>query len=98
MPRMTGKKALLEMLRAEGVEYIFGNPGTSEGAIMDALEDYPDLHYVLATQEGAAMGAADSAVSSFQARVRKPARSISARISSGVHKKLVSALRAHISG
>lgn len=60
MPRMTGKRALLEMLRAEGVEYIFGNPGTSEGAIMDALEDFPDLHYVLVTQEGAAMGAADA--------------------------------------
>jgi benzoylformate decarboxylase len=60
MARMTGKKALLEMLRAEGVEYIFGNPGTSEGAIMDELENYPDLHYVLATQEGAAMGAADA--------------------------------------
>ncbi len=60
MARMTGKKALLEMLRAEGVKYIFGNPGTSEGAIMDALEDYPDIHYVLATQEGAAMGAADA--------------------------------------
>ncbi len=60
MPRMTGKRALLEMLRAEGVRYIFGNPGTSEGAIMDALEDYPDLHYVLVTQEGAAMGAADA--------------------------------------
>ena len=24
---MTGKQALLEMLKAEGVEYIFGNPG-----------------------------------------------------------------------
>ena len=60
MPRMSGKRALLEMLRAEGVQYIFGNPGTSEGAIMDALEDYPDLHYVLVTQEGAAMGAADA--------------------------------------
>ena len=60
MPRMSGKRALLEMLRAEGVEYIFGNPGTSEGAIMDALEDYPDLHYVLVAQEGAAMGAADA--------------------------------------
>jgi benzoylformate decarboxylase len=57
---MSGKRALLEMLRAEGVEYIFGNPGTSEGAIMDALEDFPDLQYVLATQEGAAMGAADA--------------------------------------
>ena len=29
MVRMTGKRALMEMLRAEGVDYIFGNPGTS---------------------------------------------------------------------
>ena len=36
---MTGKKALLEMLKAEGVEYIFGNPGTSEGPINDMLGD-----------------------------------------------------------
>ena len=34
---MTGKRALLEMLKAEGVEYIFGNPGTSEGPIIDLL-------------------------------------------------------------
>ncbi len=60
MPKMTGKKALLEMLTAEGVEYIFGNPGTSETAIMHALEDYPNLQYILATQEGVAMGAADA--------------------------------------
>ncbi|MAO89514.1 MAG: hypothetical protein CL880_03130 [Dehalococcoidia bacterium] len=60
MARMTGKKALLEMLTAEGVQYIFGNPGTSEGAIMDALEDYPNLQYILGTQEGVAMGAADT--------------------------------------
>ncbi len=30
MPRMTGKQALVEMLRAEGVKYVFGNPGTTE--------------------------------------------------------------------
>ena len=60
MPRMTGKQALMEMLRAEGVEYIFGNPGTSESAIMDALEGYPDLKYALTLQEGVAMGMADS--------------------------------------
>jgi len=60
MPRMTGKKALMEMLRAEGVEYIFGNPGTSEGPILDALENYPDIRYMLTTQEGAAMGMADA--------------------------------------
>ena len=60
MPRMTGKKALMEMLLAEGVEYIFGNPGTSEGPILDELENYPGIKYMLATQEGAAMGMADA--------------------------------------
>lgn len=49
MPIMTGKRALLEMLRAEGVGYIFGNPGTSESPIMDALEGFPDLKYMLTT-------------------------------------------------
>ncbi len=59
MPVMTGKTAFMEMLRAEGVKYIFGNPGTSESAIMDTLEDFPDVKYVLTTQEGVAMGMAD---------------------------------------
>ena len=60
MPRMTGKRALMETLRAEGVEYIFGNPGTSEGPILDELENHPDIRYMLTTQEGAAMGMADA--------------------------------------
>ena len=60
MSTMTGKRALMEMLRAEGVEYIFGNPGTSEGPILDELENYPDIRYMLTTQEGAAMGMADA--------------------------------------
>jgi benzoylformate decarboxylase len=59
MPLMTGKRALMEMLKAEGVRYIFGNPGTSESAIMSSLPDYPDLEYMLVTQEGVAMGMAD---------------------------------------
>ncbi len=59
MPVMTGKTAFMEMLRAEGVKYIFGNPGTSELAIMSSLEEYPDIKYVLAAQEGVAMGMAD---------------------------------------
>ena len=66
MPQMTGKRAFMEMLRAEGVKYIFGNPGTSEGAILDALEDYPDIEYILTTQEGAAMGMADAYARSTQ--------------------------------
>ena len=59
MPLMTGKQALMEMLKAEGVRYVFGNPGTSESAIMSSLPAYPSLKYVLVTQEGVAMGMAD---------------------------------------
>ena len=59
MTVMTGARAFLEMLRAEGVGHIFGNPGTSESAIMALLPEYPDIQYMLATQEGVAMGMAD---------------------------------------
>ena len=59
MPRMTGKRGLIRMLEAEGARWVFGNPGTSEGPILDALEDASGLEYVLTTQEGVAMGMAD---------------------------------------
>ncbi len=59
MTVMTGARAFLEMLRAEGVDHIFGNPGTSESAIMALLPEYPDIQYMLSTQEGVAMGMAD---------------------------------------
>jgi benzoylformate decarboxylase len=56
---MTGGQALLEALLAEGVEYIFGNPGTTESPFMLALERYPQLPYILALQEASVMGMAD---------------------------------------
>ena len=56
---MTGKEALVRMLIAEGVEYIFGNPGTSETPMMDALQDFPQIRYIQALQEGTAVGMAD---------------------------------------
>ena len=59
MARMLGKHALAEMLVSEGVEYIFGNPGTSETPFLDGLQDYPQLQYVQALQEGTAVGMAD---------------------------------------
>ncbi len=59
MPRMKGKYALVEMLRAEGVKYIFGNPGTTESPLTDALEPYPDVQYLTALQEATAIGMAD---------------------------------------
>ena len=58
--KMTGKQAILEMLKAEGVKHIFGNPGTSEAPLIDMLGDYPELRYFLTLQESVAMGMAES--------------------------------------
>ena len=49
---MRGKQVLMESLVAHGVEYVFGNPGTTESPILDALLDHPQLTYVVALHEG----------------------------------------------
>lgn len=54
-----GADVLLETLHSEGVEYIFGNPGTTELPLMDALLRNPSLKYVLALQEASAVAMAD---------------------------------------
>jgi thiamine pyrophosphate-dependent enzyme len=38
---MRGRQILMESLIAQGVSYIFGNPGTTESPIIDSLLDYP---------------------------------------------------------
>ncbi|HEY0534539.1 MAG TPA: thiamine pyrophosphate-binding protein [Actinoplanes sp.] len=51
--------ALLAILRDEGVRHVFGNPGTTELPLLDALVDAPDLHYVLGLQEASVVAMAD---------------------------------------
>jgi benzoylformate decarboxylase len=58
MPIMSGKRAFLEILRQEGVEVIFGNPGTTELPLMDALAVEPQPRYVLGLQEAVVMAMA----------------------------------------
>jgi benzoylformate decarboxylase len=55
---MRGRQVLMESLIAHGVEYVFGNPGTTESPILDALLDYPQLRYIVALHEGVTLGAA----------------------------------------
>ena len=50
--------ALMRTLRAAGVRYLFGNPGTTELPFLDAL-DGSGLEYVVALQEATAVAAAD---------------------------------------
>ena len=69
MARMSGKQALLEQLVADGVRYAFGNPGTTEQAFMDLLQDYPQLEFILCLHEAVAVSMADT----FARVTRKPA-------------------------
>ncbi|HEX9842875.1 MAG TPA: thiamine pyrophosphate-binding protein, partial [bacterium] len=55
-----GRQVFMETLIAEGVEYIFGNPGTTESPMLDALLDYPQIKYVLALHEAVATIMADA--------------------------------------
>ncbi len=45
MTLMTGKRALLELFKQEGIKVMFGNPGTTELPLMDALAVEDDIHY-----------------------------------------------------
>src|ERR1051325_6568858 len=60
MPKLTGKRALLEQLIADGVTHIFGNPGTTEQGFMEILQEYPRVEFMLALHEGVAMSMADT--------------------------------------
>ena len=38
------------MFESEEVEYMFGNPGTSEAPMMAVMDQYPSIEYVLVLQ------------------------------------------------
>src|SRR5256885_13915319 len=65
----TGRYAILEQFVADGVSHIFGNPGTVEQGFLDALDDFPSLHYILTLQESVAILAADG----YARAAKKPA-------------------------
>jgi benzoylformate decarboxylase len=59
LPVISGKRAFLEILKQEGVEVVFGNPGTTELPLMDAFAVENDIRYVLGLQEAVVMAMAD---------------------------------------
>src|SRR6056297_3236945 len=53
----TGADLFVDALEQYGVSHVFGNPGTTELPVMDALGD-SDLEYVLGLHEDVAVGMA----------------------------------------
>jgi benzoylformate decarboxylase len=56
---ISGVQALLNMLADMGVRYLFGNPGTTELPLSDALVDDRRIEYVLGLQEVPVVAMAD---------------------------------------
>lgn len=81
-------EALLEIARDEGVTRIFGNPGTTELPLMDALVDAPDLEYVLGLQECSVVAMADG-----YARATRRTSMVSLHVAAGVANGLIGMLK-----
>ena len=56
---MTGAEAVLQTAAAAGVGVCFANPGTTEMALVHALDRVPQVRAVLGLFEGVCSGAAD---------------------------------------
>src|SRR6266436_2191166 len=59
MAGKTGRYAILDQFLADGITYMFGNPGTVEQGFLDALGEYPEMRYITTLQETVAVGIAD---------------------------------------
>src|ERR1700754_4336455 len=54
-----GADLFVEVLQNEGVRHIFGNPGTTELPLLDALADSAGIDYVLGLHEASVVAMAD---------------------------------------
>ena len=59
MAKISGRSAFLSLLASEGVRTLFGNPGTTELPIMEALGRQSEIRYVLGLQEAIVVAMAD---------------------------------------
>ncbi|TMC11904.1 MAG: thiamine pyrophosphate-binding protein [Chloroflexi bacterium] len=64
-----GREAMVDQFAADGIRHVFGNPGTVEQGFLDAIDQHPDVEYILALQETVAVGIADG----YARATRRPA-------------------------
>ncbi len=56
---LRGAEVVCQMLKDEGVKYVFGVPGNTEIPLLDALAQTPEITYISAIHESVSMGMAD---------------------------------------
>jgi benzoylformate decarboxylase len=91
--QISGRSAFIELLKAEGVTQMFGNPGTTELPIMHALTDYPEMGYVLGLQEAIVVAMADG-----YARASGRLAACNVHVAPGLGNAIGALYTAHVSG
>ncbi|MDY6287441.1 MAG: biosynthetic-type acetolactate synthase large subunit [Lachnospiraceae bacterium] len=59
MPELTGSQIVIECLKEQGVDTVFGYPGGAILNIYDELYKHPEIHHILTSHEQGAAHAAD---------------------------------------
>jgi benzoylformate decarboxylase len=90
---MTGIEAFLEVLAGAGVKYIFGNPGTTELPLIDALVDDARFQYVLGLHEIPVVAMADG-----YAQASRQLGVVNVHVSCGLGNAMGMLYNAHIAG
>ncbi|MCX7143663.1 MAG: thiamine pyrophosphate-binding protein, partial [Proteobacteria bacterium] len=93
MQKLSGRSAFLKLLVDEGVTHLFGNPGTTELAIMEVVPDYPELNYILGLQEAVVVGMADG-----YARASNRLAAVSLHVAPGLGNAMGALYNAKFSG
>lgn len=93
MAKMTGREALIKILREEGVKYVFGIPGATEVFFMDAIEKCPDIKYILGLNEVICVGMAEG-----YARTTGKPGFLNLHTNTGLSASLAMLLNAHKGG
>ena len=90
---MNAIDAILHMLADAGVGYLFGNPGTTELPLSDALVDHPRIQYILGLQEVPVMAMADG-----YAQASRSVGAVNVHISCGLGNSMGMLYNAHRAG
>jgi len=91
---MRAATAVVELLRSEGVDRVFGNAGTTELPLLAEVAGAPDLSYVLGLQEASVVAMADG----YARATRRPAfvnLHVAAGLANGL-ANILNALRSHV--
>ena len=88
----TGARALVDALLREGIDHVFGIPGTQNLAILDALRETPQIRFILTRHEqGAAFMAYGYARATGRAGGRDRDRGARAHQSRDRHRRRLQA-------